>query len=73
MISSGQSMNGSANAQGNMSLNPFSSKDILRDILSKEQAPPVIVPRSNQNVYQVLSGTTGIDRAINYINYDQSQ
>lgn len=32
----------------------------------------MIVPRTNQNTYQVFTGSTGIDRAINYINYSQS-
>ena len=47
--------------------------DLLKNILSKDKAPPVVVPRSNQNIYQVMPGTSGIDRAIHYINYDQRQ
>lgn len=28
--------------------------DLLKNILSKDGPPPVVVPRSNRNIYQVL-------------------
>ena len=41
---------------------------MLKNLLN-QSSKPVVVPRSHQNAYHVVGGSTGIDRAINYINY----
>ena len=45
--------------------------DVLKNILSSKAAP-VVVPRQNDGMYHGVK-SQGLDRAINYINYEQSQ
>ena len=44
--------------------------DVLKNILSTKAAP-VVVPRQNDGMYHGVK-SQGLDRAINYINYEQS-